>query len=439
MTRHALAGVRLTLVAVVCLLYWPQVSCAGPKALGPASYGYFDFPTCVRYALVHSDAFTSSKIDIQLASLDLKDAHSQLIPTLQLLTRYYINRTSATTGGGGRFNVQLFMTDWNPYLALLRIKSSGILVDIAKTAHVNKIAENLAVFAKTFYGIAMLDKSIRARREMVALKRNQVTYGKSLSEQGRMDDLALRTLDAGLRGAQIEIKTLKNQRDEEVAKLKRLMGYPPDHYLPLDTRDVVKQILGGFNGQTVTFPGIQANNLTLRILAKKEQLQSNYVTGSYVALLPRPVILFEDIQNQVDRTSGFNFAVGLDYTLWDGFRRVREIKRQKLNSRLAEIRRKDASEELYGVFRKLRSTLELAGESEAHAREQAKLAELSEEKAFLGYKSGKVDYDQYMDKRIDKVRAQLEALKSGDTRVLSLIDLATIAGGLNRYNAGIRY
>jgi hypothetical protein len=96
------------------------------------------------------------------------------------------------------------------------------------------------------------------------------------------------------------------------------------------TRDAANQILG-FNG-LVTFAEIQGGNMPLKILAKKEQLQSNMTTGAYLALIPKPVFVLEDVQNQVDRTSGFNLALGLDYTVWDGFKRVRDIKRQKLKA-----------------------------------------------------------------------------------------------------------
>jgi outer membrane protein TolC len=431
-------ALRVALTALVCLVCWPQLSAAGGKALRPASYGYFDFPTCVRYALVHSDELTSNRIDIQLASMDVKDAHSELLPTLQIFTRYYLTESSST-GITSPFNVQLIVTQWNPYLALLKIKAGNILVDIAKITHISKISDDTNTIAKTFYGIASLERRIRAKKEMVALQRNKVNYGRSRGEQGNTDELELRTLENSLRGMQIDVKSLKNQREEQIALLKRMIGYPPDQYLPLDTRDAVKQILGGFNGETVTFPEIQANNLSLKILAKKEQLQSNYVTGAYVKLLPRPLIVFENVQNQPNAASGFNIALGLEYTLWDGFKAVRDIKRQKLNGRIAEIKRSEASQEIYGQFKKIRNVLQLAGEQEAYSREQAKLAELTEEKAFLGYKSGAEDYDQYMSSRIQKVQAQVDAMKSMEPRVLSLIDLATIAGGLNRYNAGIRY
>lgn len=429
---------RVALTFVLFVTAWAGEAIAGSKPrLHPKSYGYFDFPTCVRYALVHSDEFLKNRIDIQVKSIDVKDANSELLPTLQLITRYYVTR--AYSAGGGKLNVQLYMTEWNPYLAALKIKSFSILVDIAKTNHLAKIGENTAEMAKLFYGISLLDKVIRSHKEIAALQRKKLDYGKSLGEQGTVDELELRTLQNNLNREQIQIKRLKNEREEKITQLKRLIGYHPDYHLPLDTRDAVNQILRGFNGQNVTFAEIQANNPNLRMLAKREQLQSNLVTGTYVALLPRPVILFEDIQNQVDRTSGFNFAIGLDYTLWDGFKRVRDIKRQKLKALEAKVDRRGLSEKLYGAFKHLRGELGLSNETEAHAREEVALSELLEERAFMQYKSGEARYRDYVDARVRKVQARLEELKSSQARVVSLIELATIAGGLNRYNAAIRY
>ena len=432
-------SIRILLIAAACLLVCVVDTFAGPKPkLQPQSYGYFDFPTCVRYALVHSNSLLKNRIDIQMSGIDVKDAHAELLPTIQLITRYYITRTG-NNSRSGKINVQLFMTNWNPYLALLKIKSTGIMEDIAKTAHIRNISNNVGNMAKLFYAISMLEKTIRANKQMVALETNKLKYVRNLEQQETIDDLTLRSMANILKARQVSLKRLQQEREEQIGRLKRLMGYHPDYHLPLDTRDAVNQILRGFNGASVTFADIQGNNLGLKILAKKEQLRSNSVTGAYVSLLPRPVMLAEGISNEVDRASGFNLAFGLDYTLWDGFKRVRAIKKYKLEAQQAEIERKEASEDLYLAFKDLRNQLGLASEKESVAREQAKIMEMKEEQTFIAYKAGASDYSSYMDSRVEKVQAQLDAANSSDKRVLALIDLATMAGGLNKYNAGIRY
>jgi outer membrane protein TolC len=410
---------------------------AGPSPIKPRSYGYFDFPTCVRYSLVHSEQLLQNRLEIQVKSADVKDAHAEVLPSLDVITRYYI----AEAGGGkpGQVNVNLFMKDFNPYLALLKVKANSILVDIAKLSHYKKIADGTSEMAKLFCGIQFLDKSIGTYKQIAALHQNKVTYGRSLDQQGNADPLELRLWANAAKSSRVEITSLENERKEKITQLKMLMGYQPDYELPLDIRDAVKQVLDGFNGRAVTFADVQGFNLALKIMAKKEQVQSSIITGTYVALLPRPNLVFEQIQNQVDRTSGFNFALGLDYTIWDGFKRVRDIKRQKLKAEQLKLDRSLLSQKLYGEFKHLRGELGLASEKESVAREEAKLAEMAEERAFVQYKAGEITYDSYLDKSIQKGKANLNVLKTVQSRVQALIELATLAGGMDRYNAGIRY
>ncbi|MEW6113202.1 MAG: TolC family protein [Thermodesulfobacteriota bacterium] len=429
---------RAAVCCAIALLVFAGPAIAGPKPeLKPPSYGYFDFPTCVRYALVHSDTFLQSRLDIQLVSADLKNYHSDLLPTIKLLTAYYLDRATAGDDNNPMY-VRVYVEDWNPYLALLKIKGGKIMVDIAKTAHLQKIGQGIATIAKLFYDVDVTNKQIRAQRQSISLLEKKSEYARSRAEQGGADDITVRMYQNDIRRGQLELRSLQQRLDDDVASLKLMIGYHPDYHLPLDTRDAVNQILRGFDGSLVTFADIQASNLSLKILAKQEQLQSNLVTGSYVALLPQPMLLLEGISNQVDRTSGLNISIGFNYTLWDGFERVREIRKQQMKARRAEIDRRQRSRELYNTYRSLISRIELSGDKEAVARENAKLSELSEERANLRFKSGEVQYEEYVQARMDRVKASLESIGALSERVNALIDLATMSGGLNRYNAALR-
>lgn len=447
----------------VCLAVWlALLAVAAPASAGPGGpaqgggYGYFDFPTCVRYALVHSHEFLHHRIEIQIRSADVKDAHAELLPTLSLISRFYIAKASDS---GSPFSTQLLVKDWDPYLALLKIKSRNILVDIAKTAHTAKISSNIGQMAKLFYRIHSLDKAINARMEVVAVRRKLVDFAETRRKQEATSGLKVEEWSNEAREDEVKADDLRREKKEKLAELKVLLGYHPDYDLPLDTRDAVNQILFGFNGQFVTFGDVQGNNLSLKKLAKEEQLQSNEVTGAYVTLIPKPIVIFEDIQNQVDRTSGLNVAVGLDYTIWDGFRRVRNIKRKKLLAEQKKIERDNESQKLYGQFQQIRDRIQGSGTKQSVFTEKARIAELLEQKYFMCFKSGQTcpdewdgrgtprdsgalsqdPYASYLRSRINKMEANLEAMRIVQERVNALIELATIAGGLERYNARIRY
>jgi outer membrane protein TolC len=423
--------------AVLCIIGLPVLGWAGPgRDLAPSSYGYFDFATCVRYALVHSDVLLKSRIDIQIKSLDLKDSHSEIVPTFQVVTRYYLARAGDDQSP---LNVQFTMTHWNPYLAILKIKNGNILVDIAKIAHRKKISDGISEIAKIFLQIDLIKKKIRAYKQRAALALNKVNYGQSKGERGVIDPLEVRIWKNVLRGERLRIKELKQEKEDQVAALKALMGYHPDYHLPLDTRDAMAQILSGFDGRLVTFGQIQSRNWELKLAAKKEQLLSNMVTGSYVALIPQPLLVVEDFNNQQDRASGFNLALGLNYDLWDGFRKVRRIAKRKMESRQAFIDRKEMSRELYTAYRTIQGQLGLTGEREAIAREQNSLAELSEERAIIKYKAGDLGYDRYTDSRLEKVAASLKSVEMAHAKAVALVNLADLSGGLSTFNPRIRH
>jgi outer membrane protein TolC len=437
------------ILGILCVLAACGGAPAGSPGEQPSAYGQFDFGTCVRYALMHSPIFLENRIDIQLQATDLKDAHSEVLPSFQLLTRYYLarpanssNNNSGNNSGNSnknRFSVQFLIQDWNPYAALVKVKAYGILMDIAKISHEASIAENVANLAKLFFKVDVLDHVIKARRQLIALHRDKVNYGKSKNSQGTIDPLEVRNWELTLRAEVLKLQEAERDRQDALLKMKMIMGYYPDFFLPLDTRGAVNQILSGFTGDLVTFGEIQGSNLKMQMLAKKEQAQSVAVTGAYLLILPKPMLVIENVQNQVDRTSGFNMALGTSYPIWDGFKGVREIRRQKLKAEKARLDREKYSLRMYGEFKAVRNALDGSRSKAGLQSEQARLAELNEERAFLRYKSGDLPYEQYMDRRIEKVLAHMASLTSQQERVVALIDLATLAGGLNKYNARIRY
>jgi hypothetical protein len=450
-------------VVGVILSLGTHVYAGPPGGEARESYGYFDFPTCVRFALVHSPNLLKSRIDIQVKSADLKDAHAQLLPTIQLTTKYYFVR--AGNKKHSPFSVEMTVSEWDPYLALLKIKSQKILVDMAKIAHMDKISEAMAEMARIFYRVHVIDRTMQARKQLTAFRSEKVEYMKSRLKQGVADEVEVRVLETALKAEDLKIKDLQRERLERISDLKKLMGYYPDQELPLDTRDAANQVLAGFNGQFLTFGEVQGVSRVLRSLAKQEQLQSNTVTGAYLSLVPKPLMVVEGLSNQPDRTSGVNIALGMTYTVWDGFQRVRDIRRQKMKAEQAKIDREVRSTDIYNRFKHFMGLLDMCSAKDSFVREKIAVSELNEEKAFVLYKQGTTSgesftrspgrlpgnsqardqalpkdlYGNYLDRRVETTEAQLESIANVQDRVSTLIDLASLAGGLERYNARIRY
>ncbi|MFH0823666.1 MAG: TolC family protein [Pseudomonadota bacterium] len=440
--RRRNTGRALIYGMVSAVLAWGLCTTAVVQAAdtspgGAGTYGYFDFATCVRHALVHSEHLIKSRLDIQIQSTSLKDAHSELVPSFGIQTLYYLARTGGQGVESSPFSVRIYMGAWNPYLTLLKIKSQEILVDIARITHEHKITEGIARIAKLFYEIHCVENAVRVQKEAIALYRKRIDYVETLKDRGKSDDISDRVAKIQLRSEELRLKGLETRKETAVRELKTMIGYQPDFYLPLDIRDAPNQILGGFNSGLIAFSDIQGNNLQLKIQAKREQVQSNTVTGAYVNLVPQPLFFMETLANQVDRSSGLNMSLGLNYTIWDGFFRVREIKRQKMLAFKAKMDRHELSRRLYNEYRTLKTRLDMASEKEALQKEQLNVAELQEERAFLSYKSGALSFSDYLTARIQTAQNNLSYMDVLQERVSAMIDLATVAGGMNKYNARI--
>ena len=204
----------------------------------PASYGYFDFPTCVRYALVHSQAFLKSRLEIQIKSLDLKDSHSELMPTMKMETAVYISRAGGSTGNP--VTVRYVVEHYNPLEALLSIKSRGIVVDIAKTTHQQKVAQGIAEIAKTFLEIEARTKLIRSQRAIGSKWDEKLAYLKFLEQKGKVEELWLARWELSKKQVGLEIERLKAERDELIDRLKTLIGYHPPTFIFHWTRGTLR-------------------------------------------------------------------------------------------------------------------------------------------------------------------------------------------------------
>ena len=190
----------------------------------------------------------------------------------------------------------------------------------------------------------------------------------------------------------------------------------------------------------------------MRILAKREQLESNLVSATYVAILPQPMIIFQNISNEVDRSSGLNFLFGFKYNLWDGFKGVRRIKRQKMEARQAKIERKEKSRELYEAYKKLRTTLDMTDKQEALVRDQKRIAaatakQMQElERMFPtipalrpGESPDSLPRTRVFNSELNVLESKVKSVEAWRSRARALVELATLAGGLNKYNARIRH
>ncbi len=83
---------RAVLVIMPCLFFLVNSASASSGSVSNTPFqGYFDFTTCVHYALVHSEIFKKNRLEIQVRSSAVKDAHAEILPTFDIRTQVYLS------------------------------------------------------------------------------------------------------------------------------------------------------------------------------------------------------------------------------------------------------------------------------------------------------------------------------------------------------------
>ena len=217
--------------------------------------------------------------------------------------------------------------------------------------------------------------------------------------------------------------------------LKSFLGLKPEQELTPDLREARQQVLGRFDAAAATLDQARARSYELKIQDIKKQLQAYKITLAKAKLLPS-LLLGVQTPDPLSLTEarGLYFSVGLDVPVWDGFKRVRDISRQKTILRQfgAEAEEKDL--EFGGKWLEAQENLRSAAAARKMAQAQEELTRLKERQSEIRYQSGGEPLSIFLEGRKGNLEARkIAALKSleYDLAVLSLRHLSGDLG--NRY------
>jgi outer membrane protein TolC len=127
---------------------------------------------------------------------------------------------------------------------------------------------------------------------------------------------------------------------------------------------------------------------------------------------------------------GAFFSLGLTFPIFDGFKKVRNIDRQKkaLDQFASEETMK--SDELSQKWREAEENLKTAATALRVAQAQAELARLKETQGETLYRSAEKDFSVLMTARQTRVKAQMDAVKKALDYDLAVLELRQMAGDL---------
>jgi outer membrane protein TolC len=404
----------------------------GPADAQVVPQGPLKFDDCVRLAIQRSPYLIKSAVDIDIRRIDENDSRYTIAPPpMTFRTYYYVDRPQQFGGNPKPYSLSFTMDSYNPFGSYFTLQAQKAATQMAIFAHLHVISVGLERLGLMFLQMATLKQSVAFQTNLVQLVRENLTYAENRRTIGTGTSLEVRTAAQELEVAKSEQARLETSRKHILNSLKNFMGFKPGQSLDLDLRDAPRQVLGSFDPAAATLEQAKERSVELKGLELKKEMQGYMVTVAKVKILPS--LLFNaQTPDPLSASNGTGLYVGfgLELPVWDGFKRIRNVSRQK--AILKQIgTEKDLKElDLADKWNDLHETINSAVAGLKLARSQEELTRLRERQAEIRYNSGSDQLNAWLEARKSTISAQKNTMIKTTEYDQLILNLRQLCGDL---------
>lgn len=430
MRDHRIAYARLPGAALplTLLVLFLRAATAGspPPALE------FDFDDCVGLAIEQSPLLTRTSAEVSIRRIDEADARSRHMPGINMHTRYLITKPE---GSDRRLTLHFTTDSYNPIEAVFGVRVSRMVTQIAALAHEKAIGEGLHQLGQAFLEMEALDQTILLRREAEELLGQAESYVTNRAAAGAATAIETRKAEQERRIARLEETRLLASLQGARENLALLLGLTNGAAVTFATGGAAAQVLGTFDEARADFPSSWTNSPEYRIACLGLQLQQLRIYLSYARYLPALTFGLQSTDPLYDSANdglGLYFTAGLDFQLWDGLRRQRDVKRQRFVLSQYEA---DAFLEEANQRRKWLAAIDAVRAAAIDldlATARAELAEINVEQAAFKSDLGRGGFPDLVDARRGRIEARRNLIETRLAHNKARLALRLLSGDLAR-------
>ena len=399
----------------------------GTPSLSPS--GTLNYEESVRIALNQSPFLTKSSLEIDLRRLDESDSRYGLIPSIDFRTYYYANRPIGSTGPPYSLN---FSTDpnYNPLSSYFSLQAQKLATEAAILTHMKAISVGLDRLGQIFLELDFLKKRIPCLKDQVNLCREQLAYAENRFSAGTGTSLEIMEAQQGIKMAQQGLEHTTLLQKQALDSLKNFLGLDPAQALTPDLQDTHRQVLGSFDPASVTWEQAKSRSYDLKLTEIIIKLQAYNVKLAKAKILPN--ILFTTLTpDPLSSTSyGLYAGVGLYVPVWDGFRRIRNVTRQKIILKQYNSGKSQSEKDLENKLQESQSTVKETALTLQLTQSKLELIQLRARQIEIRYQSGGVLLPDVLTSRRAVLDAKDNALAMAMEYGKAVLALRQISGDL---------
>lgn len=427
----------LLFVLLILLVTWPtkgwsaqsppETAVSPPVLQDPAS-----FNELVRFALRQSPLFAKSSLEIQIRRLDEADAKSELFPSLYFESRFYPSQpTNSSVEDPQFYYFALTTRDYNPVVAYLSVKARKLVTQIARLAHYKVTSGGIGQLGRFFLELSALDRLIELQKSLVEISEESLRSAQERQRLGQLVPKEVEIISQELVVAKAQLEASEAFQARIRRGLRQFLDLKPDQPLRLDLREARRQVLGNFDPEKASLEEAQKRDYEVRIRQLSQELQSWNITLAKMKFMPSFNLVLQTpdpVSSNVNR--GAYFSLGLKFPIFEGGRRIRNINRQKLVLKQFVSEEAITEAELLQDWQKAEGDLRKAGTELLVAQAQAKLTTLKASQAETLYRTGEMDFAEFMRARRERIQAQMEVIRQTREYDIAALELRKLSGEL---------
>jgi outer membrane protein TolC len=390
--------------------------------------GPLNYDEAVKIALLQSPYFKKSSVEIKLSKLDETDSRYGLIPPLTFNTYVYVNRPSNISGTP--YYLSFSTAPYNPLGAYFNLQAQKSLTQAAILAHLKAISLGLERLGQIFLQLESSKKLAAWQQDLVNLCREKLAYMKNRYSAGTATSLEVKEAQQGLKIEQSELKSINSSQKRELVNLKGFLGLKPHQKITPDLQNTLRQVLGSFDPNSATWEQTKRRSYTLKIFNIKMKLQGYKVNVAIANTLPSILFNYQTPDPLSTTAQGLYAGFGLQIPVWDGFKRIRNITRQKLILQQFGNDKFLFQSDLQDKFYAAQERAQDATSALQVAKSKVELAQLKARQTEISYQSGSVTLPVDLKARKAVLQAQKKVVNQALEYGMAALDLRRISGDL---------
>ena len=445
-SRHPLPGytpwiftTKALVILAVLVLAWMAMSLSRPVqgadrgAADPpvAPAGPLTFDESVKLAIQHSPYFAKSSLEIDVRRMDESDSRYGMIPPLTFRTYYYVNQPNVEGIYSRPYSLNFATDPYNPLGSYFDLQAQKLATQAAILMHLNTISRGVQRLGQFYLELDGLQKLTGYQQELINLTRESLKYAENRFSLGTATSLEVKVARQEWQLARGEDQRMALSRQRVLTNLKNFLGLKSHQEITADSRDARGQVLGSFDPAAATLDQTKSRSYELKALELKKQLQSYNVSLAIAKIFPTFILNTQTPDPlSVTTARGLYVGIGLEVPVWDGFKRIRNVSRQKAILRQFGAEKESRENDLEDQWLTAKGNLQNAAMALKLAQSQEELARLKAHQQEIRYESGDAPLPVFLESR----KGILEAQKTTTLKTLdynkAVLALRQISGDL---------